>query len=403
MNSATKPAEFAADELNSSSNTVLRFLEPHVIASPAVSNTPKSSSPLARIHDTLRGLDPTAENYAAVFVEAVLTAGQQSGASDLHMRPTPEGLEIGIRIDGVLQRLGTFPTGKTTDILTRLKVLANLLTYRTDVPQEGRIRDLTSAVEMRVSTLPTLYGEKAVVRLFATQSHYQYLTDLGLPNDVQQRLDRLLGATSGAILIAGPAGSGKTTTIYACLREIVQRSGGARSVATLEDPIEVALAGVAQSQVNERAGLDMAAGLRAVLRQDPEVIAVGEIRDPATAITALQASLTGQLVLTTFHASSASAAVSRLLDMALEPYILRSGILAVICQRLVRRLCSCSVPSDAVEPRLGLPVAKIRLARSCAECNGTGYRGRLLLAEMLNIDSAEVATAILEALGYKPT
>jgi type II secretory ATPase GspE/PulE/Tfp pilus assembly ATPase PilB-like protein len=142
--------------------------------------------------------------------------------------------------------------------------------------------------------------------------------------------------------------------------------------------------------------LDLAAGLRAVLRQDPEVIAVGEIRDPATAITALQASLTGQLVLTTFHAGSASAAVSRLLDMALEPYILRSGILAVICQRLVRRLCTCSVPCEAVEPRLGLPVTKVRLARSCAECNGTGYRGRLLLAEMLNIASAEVATAILD-------
>ncbi len=138
-----------------------------------------------------------------------------------------ESLEIDIRIDGVLQQLGTFPAGQTTDIVTRLKVLANLLTYRTDVPQEGRIRDGNSAVEMRVSTLPTLYGEKAVVRLFATQSHYQYLTDLGLPDVVHDRLERMLNETSGAILIAGPAGSGKTTTIYACLREIVREAAAA--------------------------------------------------------------------------------------------------------------------------------------------------------------------------------
>ncbi len=167
-------------------------------------------------------------------------------------------------------------------------------------------------------------------------------------------------------------------------------------MATLEDPIEVALAGVAQSQVNEHAGFDLAAGLRAVLRQDPEVIAVGEIRDPATAITALQASLTGQLVLTTFHAGSAAEALGRLLDMAIEPYILRSGIRAVICQRLVRRLCTCATAGDGEVARLGLPVARFRLAQSCPNCHGTGYQGRLLLAEMLLIDSADLATGILQ-------
>ena len=393
---------FVPFDLQRRRNRLVNLLisEPHLISTSlamntAGSNSSDSCSSLEGVQQNLRGFNRAADTYAAQFVDAILAAGQQLGASDLHLRPTPEGIEIGIRIDGVLQQLGTFPAGKITDIVTRLKVLANLLTYRTDVPQEGRIRELATAVEMRVCTFPTLYGEKAVVRLFATQSYYQHLTDLGLPDDVHERLDRLLGETSGAILIAGPAGSGKTTTVYACLRELVRRSSGGRSLATLEDPIEVALQGVAQSQVNERVGLDLAAGLRAVLRQDPEVIAVGEIRDPLTANTALQASLTGQLVLTTFHAASAAGAIGRLSDMAIEPYILRSGIRAVICQRLVRRLCSCSVGSDAPKSRLGMQVRNVRLARSCPDCHGTGYRGRLLLAEMLTIDSDEMATAIL--------
>ena len=213
--------------------------------------------------------------------------------------------------------------------------------------------------------------------------------------EIQNRLLRLLDETAGAILITGPAGSGKTTTAYACVREIVRRSSGGRSVATLEDPVEVAIAGAAQSQVNARAGFDLAAGLRSMLRQDPEVILVGEMRDPDTAGIALQASLTGQLVLTTFHASSAASAISRLLDMGLEPYVVRSGILAVISQRLVRKLCKCALPSESADAKLGLRVAQAKIARGCDECYGTGYQGRILLAEMLTIDSPAVAAGIL--------
>jgi len=343
----------------------------------------------------LVALDASSESYAAQFVDSLLDAAQKLGASDVHLCPTPEGLELAVRIDGVLQRWGMFPAGKVSDVDTRLKVLADLLTYRTDVPQEGRVRNPKLAAEIRVSSFPTLHGEKAVVRLFAADTRYPFLENLGLPAELCHRLEKDLGETSGALVITGPAGSGKTTTAYACLRELVRHSGGGRSIATLEDPVEVAVPGVAQSQVNPRAGFDLAAGLRSMLRQDPEVILVGEMRDPTTAGVAFQAALTGQLVLTTFHAGSAAGAISRLLDMGVEPYILRSGIQAVLCQRLVRKLCTCAQPSESSETRLGLPVSQVKVSQGCAQCHGTGYRGRALLAEMLTLDIPGVAVEIL--------
>jgi general secretion pathway protein E len=336
-----------------------------------------------------------AESYAADFVDALLTVAHELGASDIHLLPTPEGLDIRTRIDGVLQDWGVFQPGTVSDIITRLKVLAELLTYRTDLPQEGRIRNPPFAAEVRVSSLPTLHGEKIVVRLFAAQSQFPFVESLGLPAETQHRLMSLLDETAGAILITGPAGSGKTTTAYACVRDVIRHTSGGRSVATLEDPVEVAISGAAQTQVNAHAGFDLAAGLRSLLRQDPEVILVGEMRDPTTAAIALQASLTGQLVLTTFHAASAAGAISRLLDMGIEPYIVRSGILAVLSQRLVRKLCSCAVSSEAAEAKLGLAVSRANLPRGCESCQQTGYRGRIVLTEMLTVDSPAVAAGIL--------
>ncbi len=179
---------------------------------------------------------------------------------------------------------------------------------------------------MRVSTFPTLFGEKAVVRMFAAPGRFMRLDDLGLPSAVKDELSHVLNETSGAVILSGPAGSGKTTTIYACLRELSERSSGQRSLASLEDPIEAVVPGVAQSQVNLAAGLTLESGLKSLLRQDPEVIAIGEIRDKATAEIALQAALTGHLILTTLHAGSACEVIGRLLDMGIEPYVVRSGL-----------------------------------------------------------------------------
>jgi general secretion pathway protein E len=358
------------------------------------------SSPLARVpieafRQELAALDAASAQYVTEVVSRALSAARAAGASDVHLQPTADGLELRWRIDGVLQPLATLPSALAPNVVARLKVLADLLTYRSDMPQEGRIRSAPGDVEMRVSTFPTLYGEKAVVRLFGGSSRYQRLADLGLPSEIHDALSRLLNETSGAIFLAGPAGSGKTTTVYACLRELVDRSAGTRSLATLEDPIEVAVPGVAQSQVNASAGFGLALGLRSLLRQDPEVIVVGEIRDRETAEVAFQASLTGHLVLSTFHAGSAAGVIGRLSDMGIEPYLLRSGVLAIVCQRLVRRLCGCAREVHEPIALLGLPVRLARVPVGCADCSGTGYRGRLVLAELLEPDQGALGRAIL--------
>ena len=333
----------------------------------------------------------TAEGVSK-FVDAILSGAAEAGASDVHLVPTENGLRMSWRIDGVLQPVAVFPRKFAPNFVARLKVLAELLTYRTDVPQEGRIRQGTADLEMRLSTFPTLFGEQAVVRLFVGSGRYRHLDDLGLPDQVTGTIKDLLLESGGLIVFCGPAGSGKTTTAYACLRQIVAASSSERSIVTLEDPVEAVIESVSQAQANPNAGFDYERGLKSLLRQDPEVIMVGEIRDKQTAEIVFQASLTGHLVITTFHAGSAGSAISRLSDMGIEPYVLRSGILAVVAQRLVRRLCSCAVATD---DRLGLDVASARAPRGCAECRGTGYAGRAVLGEILVPDRSNVGHAIL--------
>jgi type II secretory ATPase GspE/PulE/Tfp pilus assembly ATPase PilB-like protein len=345
-----------------------------VIAPPETPPTP--SHPLA-------GLNPVDPQYATDVVDRVLLHSRTAMASDVHFQATTDGLEVKLRVDGVLRPLALVPAKLAANVIARLKVQAGLLTYRTDMPQEGRIRLPDGDGELRLSTFPTLHGERAVVRLFGRGGHLERLDELQLPDDVLASLRALLCETAGAILISGPAGSGKTTTAYACLRELVAQLQGSRSLVSLEDPIEVAVPGVAQSQVHASAGLDLATGFRFLMRQDPEVILVGEIRDRATAEAALQASLTGHLLISTFHAGSAVETLGRLLDMGIEPYALRSGLLAIVHQRLLRKLCSCAITSYDANDLLGLPLEHCQAPVGCELCSHTGYRGRVLLAELL--------------------
>jgi type II secretory ATPase GspE/PulE/Tfp pilus assembly ATPase PilB-like protein len=347
------------------------------------------------LRDLLGKMDVADPRYATEVVDRALADARAVGASDVHFQPGERSLELRWRIDGVLQPVASLPAKLAPNIVARLKVLAELLTYRTDVPQEGRFKSVSGGVEMRLSTFPTLFGEKAVVRMFAGTGRFLTLSDLNLPAEVKGALSHRLADTSGAIVLSGPAGSGKTTTIYACLRELAASTRGERSLTTLEDPIEAVVEGAAQSQVNPGVGLTLESGLKSLLRQDPEVIAIGEIRDKGTAEVALEAALTGHLILTTFHAGSAAEVIGRLLDMGIEPYAVRSGLRAVVAQRLVRRLCDCATPSSRPDDLLGLPVRSARLPAGCAGCRETGYQGRTVLAEILVPDSAAVAHAIL--------
>ena len=333
-------------------------------------------------------------DYVPQLVDAILASASDEGASDVHLVPCENGLVMSWRLNGVLQPVATFPNALKANIVARLKVLAELLTYRTDVPQEGRIAGDVDGVETRVSTFPTLFGEKAVIRLFVGSGDYRRLNDLQLPSNTTDELKRGLVESGGVILLTGPAGSGKTTTAYACLREIVA-SSISRSVATLEDPVEAVVEGAAQSQIKPSAGFDYETGLKSLLRQDPEVMLVGEIRDAAAAKLVFQTALTGHLVLTTFHAGSAGEAVARLLDMGIEPYQLRSGILGVLNQRLFRVLCSCAVEGENPDGKLGLIVDRFREPVGCERCGGTGYRGRQPLVEMLTVNDRQTATAVL--------
>jgi general secretion pathway protein E len=326
--------------------------------------------------DLLRQLDPHDRDYASRFVELLLAAASTTNVSDVHLQPLREGLEIAWRIDGVLLPAGVFPRGHLTDVVARLKVLADLLTYRSDIPQEGRLREPPTNCEMRLSTFPTLHGERAVIRITTKAHRWLQLNQLSLPISQRLALQQLLTATSGALIITGPAGSGKTTTAYACLRELNLEPDSRRCTISIEDPIEAELPGVAQSQVNPVAGLDLSTGLKSILRQDPEVIFVGEIRDRATAEGVLTAALTGHLVITTFHAGNAADAIKRLGEMGLESYQVQNAIKAVISQRLVRRLCDCAVPSSGS--------STARTPVGCEKCLGSGYQGRVLLAEILD-------------------
>jgi type II secretory ATPase GspE/PulE/Tfp pilus assembly ATPase PilB-like protein len=328
------------------------------------------------------------------MVDCILADAVRRLASDVHFEPTHRALEIRYRMDGVLQPVATLPRELTANIVARLKVMSELLTYRVDVPQEGAIRreHKPQDADMRVSTFPTIHGEKAVVRIFPAAIQTLDLEQLGLPAELQQELESLLQERTGAILLTGPSGSGKTTTIYACLRRLVQSDAGRRHIVTIEDPVEQIIEGVSQSQARPGTEFDFDRGLRSLLRQDPEVIMIGEIRDRETAATSIEAALTGHLVFSTLHAGSACGVVSRLLEMGVEPYLLTSGVKGILNQRLVRRLCTeCRRQTSGAEGAPGWQAA------GCGACGGSGYHGRMLLAELLRPD-ARLRQAILDRL-----
>ncbi len=340
-------------------------------------------------------LDSTTQAPVIRMINALLLQALRERASDLHFEPYEARSVVRFRIDGVLRDVIEPPRALHAALVSRLKIMASLDIAEKRLPQDGRIslRLGDRQVDVRVSTLPTGPGERVVLRLLDKEAAQLDLTALGMSEATREAVDRLIREPHGIVLVTGPTGSGKTTTLYAALSRLPR---GAVNMMTVEDPIEYALDGVAQTQVNARIELDFARTLRAILRQDPDVIMIGEIRDLETAQIAVQASLTGHLVLATLHTNDATSAVTRLADMGVEPYLLSSSLLGVLAQRLVRTLCPACRTSGAASPgeqkllaELGLPLSQpVWTAPGCDECNHTGFRGRTGVYELLQVDEA---------------
>src|SRR5690606_38799608 len=309
--------------------------------------------------------------------------------SDVHLEAVPGGLEVRYRVDGVLLKAPSPPPGLAAAVVSRLKVMAEMDVAERRRPQDGRVRLRLEdrRVDVRVSTLPTLYGESAVLRLLEAAGRRLSLAELGMGEDTRAEVEALLGRPHGMLLVTGPTGSGKTTTLYAALDRL---RTGREKIVTVEDPIEYALAGVAQVPVNRKAGVTFASALRSILRQDPDVLLVGEMRDPETAEICIQAALTGHLVLSTLHTNDAPGALIRLQDLGTEPYLVASTVEAVLAQRLVRTVCTECAEEEVLAPaaaeemaRAGFPIERVVRGRGCDHCRWTGFRGRTGIYELL--------------------
>ena len=300
------------------------------------------------------------------LVDELLAGGIAGRASDIHIEPEEQGIAVRHRVDGVLALARTLPRAVGPALVSRIKILSGLDIADRLRPQDGRARVAVNgaAVDLRVSTLPASHGEKVVIRVLDGRSTVLMLDGMGFHPDELERIDRLLQSREGLILVTGPTGSGKTTTLYAALRRLKERGV---NIVTVEDPIEYRLPGIVQVQVNEKAGLTFAAALRSIMRQDPDVLLIGEIRDRETAEIAIQASLTGHLVLSTLHTNDAPSAVTRLIDIGVASYKIATAVKGVLAQRLVRRLCSACAGAGG----------------DCASCGGSGFHGRLALVEVL--------------------
>jgi general secretion pathway protein E len=327
------------------------------------------------------------------LINAILSQAVKEQASDIHIETFEERLSVRYRVDGVLSEVLSPKRTLAPLLVSRLKVMAKLDIAEKRVPQDGRIsvRIAGHGIDIRMSTIPSAYGERVVLRLLDKQAGQLNLSELKMNDQVDSGYRGTLASPHGIILVTGPTGSGKTTTLYAGLSSINESS---RNILTIEDPVEYMLPGVGQTQVNPKVDMTFARGLRAILRQDPDVVMVGEIRDLETAEIAVQASLTGHLVLSTLHTNTAIGAVTRLQDMGVEPFLLSSSLLAVMAQRLVRLLClECREPyqpGDAERERLGLAHESVQLyrAQGCEHCNMTGYRGRTGIYELIEIGDA---------------
>ena len=328
------------------------------------------------------------------LVNLILFEAVKGGASDVHVQPYEERLVVRFRIDGILFDAFDVPKPLQDEVTSRIKVIGKMNIAEKRLPQDGRatVQVGDRRIDLRIASLPGSHGERVVLRLLDKSARLYTLPEIGMGQETLVRFREAIRLEHGLILVTGPTGSGKSTTLYAALQEINSRD---RNVVTLEDPIEYQLDGISQTQINTKKGLTFAAGLRSVLRQDPDIIMVGEIRDEETAVMAIQSALTGHLVFSTLHTNDAASAVTRLLDLGIEPYLVSSSLLAVLAQRLVRKVCrNCTEERPASKEELefvqqagsSVLTGRSTHGRGCSNCRETGYRGRVGIFELLAVD-----------------
>ncbi|GAB6100346.1 GspE/PulE family protein [Halanaerocella petrolearia] len=343
------------------------------------------------------------------LVNNIINDGVKLRASDIHIEPLEENVRVRYRIDGILHTETEVPKHTHSALVSRIKIMADLDIAERRLPQDGRVQMTIDdqEIDLRISTLPTVQGEKVVIRILDKNNLMLNIDELGLLSKNKSIFKKMINQPHGMILITGPTGSGKTTTLYSALSSLDTEN---ENIITVEDPVEYRLNGINQVQVNPKAGLTFASGLRAILRQDPDVVMIGEIRDQETAEIAIHAALTGHLVLSTLHTNQAAGALSRLADMGIEPFLIASSVMGVVAQRLVRTICSnCKVEADTplidsqLENYLGVGEKKIKLyhGTGCHQCNGTGYKGRTAIYEVLELDSEVKQLVVEEASATK--
>jgi type II secretory ATPase GspE/PulE/Tfp pilus assembly ATPase PilB-like protein len=341
------------------------------------------------------------QSCAVDVVDAILKQATIHHASDIHLEPIPTGLLIRVRIDGVLHDAATWISDKAASVIARIKVLSSMNLAEHRLPQDGKFsfQCKNRTIDVRVSTFPCSFGEKVVLRLLDQERLKISLSHLGLEPQMREHAQELLARSFGFFLVAGPTGSGKTTTLYAALSNLNNRK---QHIITLEDPIEYNIPGISQAQIHPEAGFTFEKGIRSLLRQDPDIVMVGEMRDKQTARIAIEAALTGHIVLSTIHAGDAPSVIMRLLDMGIEPFLINAALTGVLAQRLVRRLCSlCKIERPVTAEQqaflntLRSNIQSLYHPIGCADCLGTGYKGRIGIFQLLNM-SDKLRSAIIQ-------